>query len=293
MRGGYIGKFRWMWRTKPCTFPKHTPDGLAWPKLTVITPSFNQGRFLEETIRSVLYQGYPNLEYIVIDGGSSDGSVEIIRRYQDRLAFWVSEKDGGQSNAINKGLSRATGEIVGWINSDDVYTKRSFHAVMSYFAREPEVGLVYGGRILLDENSTVSGWSPGVAFDPESTGYNICSETAFWRRQPDDPRLKEDLKFAMDLEFFLRISQTRRSVRLDRFLGCFRCYPDNKSSTMWDVCIREARAEWEALYGEGHTGWMNKQRVSLTRMILSFAANPASVAFPYLCRRFILGRRGF
>src|SRR6476660_7135206 len=102
-------------------------------KLTIITPSFNQGRFLEETIRSVLSQGYESLEYMVIDGGSTDESVSIIRRYEDRLAYWVSEKDRGQVHAINKGLEKDTGDICAFLNSDDVYLPGTFNDVMKYF----------------------------------------------------------------------------------------------------------------------------------------------------------------
>src|SRR5436190_18724174 len=112
------GKTGWPWNeeTPP---PEIMPDDRALPRVSIITPSFNQGRFIEETIRSVLLQGYPNLEYIIIDGGSTDDSLEIIRKYDPWITLWVSEKDRGQSHAINKGLSKATGEILCWLNSDD------------------------------------------------------------------------------------------------------------------------------------------------------------------------------
>lgn len=285
-------KFDWMWRDIAFSFPKYSYKGLPWPRLSIITPSFNQGRFLEETIRSVLYQGYPNLEYIVVDGGSRDNSIELIRKYADRLAYWVSEKDRGQAHAVNKGLDVATGDVVGWINSDDVYTSRSFRTVMSYFSRFPELGLAYGNRILIDENSCVSGWVPGLPFDPESSGYNICSETAFWRRSPGDFWLKENLQFAMDLDLFVRVFRARNSLHLDKYLGCFRCYKENKSFTMQDVCRRETVDCWEAEFGTGHGGWMAKQSISTTRRVWSFATNPGSIAIPYFYRRFVLRRRG-
>lgn len=281
-----------MWRENPVKFPSTAPGGVPWPRLSIITPSYNQGRFLEETIRSVLLQGYPNLEYIIIDGGSRDNSVEIIRKYQDLLSYWVSEKDGGQAHAVNKGLERATGDIVGWINSDDVYASRAFLVAMSHFAKSPELGLIYGWRILLDEDSGVSGWAPNQPFDPEVTGYNICSETAFWRRKPDDPRLREDLKFAMDLDFFVRLFHSRRSLHCDTFLGGFRCYRANKSSTMEDVCRRETVEAWEALYGTGHVGSAQRQSISRWRTFRSFITFPKSVAIPYAYRRIFLKKRG-
>src|SRR4029077_16981552 len=107
------------------------------PKISIVTPSFNQGRFLEETILSVLNQNYPNLEYIVIDGGSTDETVEVIRRYEDRIPFWVSEKERGQVHAINKGLEKCTGDIFGFVNSDDVYLPGTFAAVAQYFENHP------------------------------------------------------------------------------------------------------------------------------------------------------------
>ena len=113
------GKTGWPWTEQTEVLPDKMPDGSDWSRISVVTPNYNYGHFIEETIRSVLLQGYPNLEYIIIDGGSTDNSIEIIKRYETWLAYWISEKDQGQSNAINKGLEKCTGEIFNWINSDD------------------------------------------------------------------------------------------------------------------------------------------------------------------------------
>ncbi len=120
------------------------------PRVSIVTPSFNQAAFLEETIQSVLSQDYPNLEYIIIDGGSTDGSVEIIKKYADKLAYWVSEKDTGQADAINKGLIRVTGEIVAWLNSDDIYLPGTIRAAVEALQAHPDCGLVYGDVLSVD-----------------------------------------------------------------------------------------------------------------------------------------------
>jgi glycosyltransferase involved in cell wall biosynthesis len=121
------------------------------PKVSIITPSFNQGKFLEASICSVLEQNYPNIEYIIVDGGSQDESVEVIKKYQDRLAWWVSEKDKGHADALNKGFSRATGEILAWLNSDDIYFPNAISEVVAVLTSHPEVGMVYGDAELIDD----------------------------------------------------------------------------------------------------------------------------------------------
>ena len=139
----------WPWTEESPQLPNSMPDGSPWPKVSIVTPSYNQGEFLEETIRSVLLQGYPNLEYIIIDGGSQDNSVEIIKKYEPWLAYWVSELDRGQAHAINKGFKRATGEIVTWLNSDDFYARRALGSVAQSFHKQ-QVDLLYGDCFFLD-----------------------------------------------------------------------------------------------------------------------------------------------
>ena len=123
------GRKGWPWTEMETSLPSTREDGSQWPRITVVTPSYNQGIYLEETIRSVICQGYPNIEHIIIDGGSSDDSIEVIQKYEPWISYWVSEKDKGQAHAINKGFRKSTGAWVGWQNSDDTYAPRTFAAI--------------------------------------------------------------------------------------------------------------------------------------------------------------------
>jgi glycosyltransferase involved in cell wall biosynthesis len=138
------GKCGWPWTEESPQSPETMPDGKPWPKISIVTPSFNQGQYIEETIRSILLQGYPNLEYIVIDGGSTDGAVDVIRKYEKWLTYWVSEPDKGQADAINKGLERCTGEIFNWINSDDMLTPNILGCIATSYVRNNGVSSVVG-----------------------------------------------------------------------------------------------------------------------------------------------------
>ena len=138
------GRSGWPWDEATEALPANGPDGKPWPKISIITPSYNQAQYIEETIRSVLLQGYPDFEYFIIDGGSNDGTVDIIRKYEPWLSGWVSEKDSGQSEAINKGFSRCDGEIFTWMCSDDVVTKGAFKTVASLFLTKPGTDVVAG-----------------------------------------------------------------------------------------------------------------------------------------------------
>src|SRR5512146_2770767 len=138
----------------------------ANPKVSIIMPSFNQGHFLETAIQSVLAQSYPNIEYIVVDGGSRDESIEIIKKYQERFAWWVSEKDKGHADALNKGFSHATGEILAWLNSDDLYYPQAVAEAVSLLQQHPEVGMVYGDADLIDNAG-----APAGQFSARQTDY--------------------------------------------------------------------------------------------------------------------------
>src|SRR5437762_483466 len=143
-----VPKRGWPWMERQTEM---SAPAKQWPRITIVTPSFNQAQFLEETIRSVLLQGYPNLEYIVMDGGSTDGSAEILEKYSPWIDHWVSEKDNGQADAIYRGFERATGEIIGWVNSDDLLLPGALAAHAEYFLRHHQAQLVMGGCLWIDE----------------------------------------------------------------------------------------------------------------------------------------------
>jgi glycosyltransferase involved in cell wall biosynthesis len=177
-------------------------------KLSIVTPSFNQGRFLEETILSVLNQGYEPLEYIVIDGGSTDESVSIIRRYEHRLTYWESEKDRGQVHAINKGLERATGDIVAFLNSDDVYLPGAFSAVMSYFTANPESKWICGDTIMFGDGhdtQLIRSIVPKSAAHCLSWAYRAPQPGHFWRNEIVRSGFLERWNYDFDHDMYVRL----------------------------------------------------------------------------------------
>jgi glycosyltransferase involved in cell wall biosynthesis len=224
------------------------------PKLSVITPSYNQGRFLERTIRSVLDQGYENLEYVIVDGGSTDESVEVIERYADRLAWWVSEPDEGQTDAINKGIERTSGDVVAYVNSDDYYLPSAFDTAIAALEAGPE-RWVGGAAIDVDENdgpldvgrpSPEPGLylaEPPEAWDRMIKGrhwwmlhpWSIAQPSTFWRRELFDEfgLFRTDMHFAFDAEFMLRLVYAgERPKLLDAKLSARVTHPGQKSADM-------------------------------------------------------------
>lgn len=216
-----------------------------FPRITVITPSFNQAEFLERTILSVLNQDYPNLEYIIVDGGSTDGSVEIIRKYEDKLAWWVSEKDQGQVHAINKGLERATGVWCAWQNSDDIYYPGALHKIAEYSNKYPEVDLIIGNMNLIDENDDC--FRELIYVKPSynsmlAEGMVLSNQAAFWRRDLSDKigAINAEFHCGFDLEWFLRITERmKKGVHCGKVLGALRYHGATKGNIHRQVFLDE------------------------------------------------------
>ncbi len=209
---------------------------MDFPKFTIITPSFNQGVFLEATITSVLAQNYPNLEYFVIDGGSTDSSADIIKKYSNQIAFWVSEKDRGQSHAFNKGLQKATGEIVGWINSDDIYYDGVFEEAVAFFEDHPDVDFVFSDYKFIDENDILIKTRKEIPFDYEIYRWTKncyhANCAGFFRKRCFDRvgGLREDLQFGMDYELYLRFGKAGlKSAHKSSFWGGYRLHSMSKT----------------------------------------------------------------
>jgi glycosyltransferase involved in cell wall biosynthesis len=218
------------------------------PLVTIVTPSLNQGRFLEQAILSVLQQDYSAIEYIVIDGGSSDGSVEIMRRYQDRLAYWVSEPDAGQSNAINKGFTHGTGMILAWLNADDLLAPSAVSIAVRFLEAESDVGLVYGDRVEIDAKGKVIAYLRCPPHDPEMFRKDVTlpQETVFFRREVFKAAgaLDESLHFAMDLDLWCKIARVAGMRHIPAFLACFRRHEHSKS-VVYDAATDETRRRYD------------------------------------------------
>lgn len=218
-----------------CNSRRHEFSDL--PKISIVTPSYNQARYLERTILSVLNQGYPNLEFIIIDGGSTDGSVDIIKKYEGYLAYWHSGPDGGQSDALNHGFSKATGDIFGWLNSDDLYLPGAFASVVEAFRFRPEAGVVFGDWWEIDNADEVT--SVNYAFDFSlghfiHEGFHLNSQSMFWRRAVHQRFGAFDVTLhrTMDYDLILRLGLVEGQgafYRIPQALACFRRHAEQKT----------------------------------------------------------------
>jgi Glycosyl transferase family 2 len=245
------GKTGWPWTEQTEVCPDKSPDGSDWPRISIVTPNYNYGHFIEETIRSVLLQGYPNLEYIVIDGGSTDNSVEIIKKYEKWLFYWVSEKDTGQSNAINKGIKKSTGIIFNWINSDDILNLASIYNVACIWKeRNPDI-LVGSGRIITKEaciewipHQSISALDLALCFQGEvgmsqpSTFLNLNLVKRFGG-------LSENFHYIIDYSLYINLllsenTSLRRLTTIKTCLSTVKLHEAAKTVASWGEFEKEA-----------------------------------------------------
>lgn len=223
-------------RSVKCHANSHRHVLPVYPRISIVTPSYQQGHYIERTIKSVLNQTYPNLQYFVQDGGSRDCTIEVLNRYEDKLSGWMSEKDSGQAHAINLGFANTNGEIMAWLNSDDLLLPGTLRTVADYFNRHPEIDVVYGNRLMVDENDMEIGrWIlPGHDSDVLSWADYVPQETLFWRRriwEKVGAKVDESFRFAMDWDLLIRFRDAgARFGHIPQFLGAFRIHEQQKTS---------------------------------------------------------------
>ncbi len=219
-------------------------NGNPWPKISIVTPSFNQGHFIEETIRSVVMQGYPNLEFIIIDGGSTDNTIDIIQRYNSTITYWVSEKDKGQTHAVNKGFEKATGDILAYLNSDDVYMPYTLRLVAELFSSFGIRWLTGHRSHLVDE--TVIAPLPGATVRFNSFLYSKGFHVPWvmgWNQQPSTfwtselfnlagKKFREEMQCSFDVDMWIRFSAHEELVYVRSILAMMRQHADQKSRTL-------------------------------------------------------------
>ncbi len=228
-------------------------------KVSSVTPSLNQAAFIQATIRSVLDQGYPDLDYIVVDGGSTDGTLDILRRYSSRLR-WLSEPDRGQADAINKGFRLATGDVLAYLNADDLYLPGTIDRVTQYLAAHPATNWVYGDCRLIDEAGRPLGHLRAPEFNQGrmiQRGEYIPQPAAFWKRTAAAAVGEFDaaLRYAMDYDYFIRLGRYAPGHRLDAELACFRLQPASKTISSEEKHWRETLMVSERYGLKPWTAW--------------------------------------
>lgn len=239
-------KSGWPWAESSSQSATTMSDGILWPRISIVTPSFNQHQYIEETIRSVLLQGYSNLEYIIIDGGSTDGSIEILKKYEPWLTHLYIGKDEGQADAISKGFQKATGEILAWINSDDCYRPNAFQRVAHFFTKHPSIVFGNGDVNITDGASKIQQRLFCIRPCPTVTA-NLgkhCwpQQGCFWRRWAYEKvgGVDTSFQYCMDRDLFIRLTSNGNSKRIKGpSLADFRFHEDAKSSNLQKIAIKE------------------------------------------------------
>ena len=232
------GKTGWPWTEE--TIPAGAADGSDenLPRISIVSPSFNQWHYLEECIRSVLLQGYPDIELIIHDGGSKREVIEIFEKYDPWISYWVSEADRGQSHAVNKGNLRSTGKIIFWLNSDDIILPGAFRKVAEAFRDNPECKIVSGQAYSIDDRSEVTGKIPSYFKDWDeivtNPGNSLRQVSTFFRREifDDCGMLDANPKLAMDTDLLVRFTEHSKPIVLSDFLAGFRVHEEANTQTM-------------------------------------------------------------
>lgn len=236
--------------------------GVVTSGISIVTPSYNQGRFLEWTLRSVILQEYPKLEYVVMDGGSTDESAQILERYRNHFWHFESAKDKGQADAVKRGFERTSGEIMAYLNSDDLLAPGALEFVARFFEEHPRVDAIYSHRVFIDEANRVTGY---WLLPPHRDWLNkrwdyIPQETCFWRRRiyEDAGGIDVSFQFALDYDLFVRFMERGRFARVNRFLGAFRRHAESKTSALVEgkvhAEVERVRREHRVWMPRGH-GW--------------------------------------
>lgn len=251
-------------------------------KVSVVTPSLNQGRFIERTLESVAAQRVPGLDHLVMDGGSTDATIEILRRHAGNMR-WVSEPDQGQAHAVNKGIAATTGEIIGWLNSDDVYYPGAVAAVLEHFASHPEVDVVYGQADHIDAEGNPYEAYPTQPWDLERLheGCYLCQPAVFFRRRVVERfgPLDESLHYCMDYEFWLRLGAGGAVfAHLPRKLAGSRMYQENKTLGSAVAVHREINEMLRRRTGSVSDNWLVGYAYTVTRNRLEEGAHPVRFA---------------
>jgi len=265
------------------------------PRICVVTPAYNQGQFIERTILSVLEQRYPDLEYQILDGGSQDGTVAILQKYDADLAFWRSGKDSGQAAAINEGFRRSSGDILCWLNSDDLYLAHTLNTVAKIFAGNLDEPLIaYGGCELFDDRTGTCELRPAISFDSALLAVSdfLDQPSAFWTRKAWEivGPLDESLHYGFDWEWFIRASRACRFVSVDQTLSRYRIHALHKSGsggkTRWLELLKIVRMHssadvirnYEYLLANDSARWWLNKRMRLEQMIRVVAPGVAAAA---------------